>query len=914
MPSRLSSLLVRDGLVGVKRMEKAFQRQVIYGGSLDTTLLEMGLVSEDRLAQYLALASGLPPATRAECNVFDAEAVRLCPQEAAIRYRVVPLCFEDGSLRVLVHDPVDMGLLEELADQLDVPVQPLIVPEYRWHVVFTRNYGGQPTARFSTLARAADASPIISPVGRARSVIVDGDEHMVVDVRAPLRPVGPEAQTMKTAEPEAESQPIPTSTGRERTDRGLDPRRVTREVPVVPPPPTAPSSGVRRASTPPPGTGGPSVSRAATIEGVASGPAPRSRAETAQGVAAMELLADERSAGEPAPPPIPPRRQTDEMSTPAVAAHYASTEARRVEATERRSPTASIRDSGPTTTSDGVPTRPLVSGNTPLQPPPPPDVPDDGSPLTVPVARALMAAATDRDRVFFALLRALRNKCRWAGLLTVQGGAAIGRVALAEPGMDVAAMPTVLIPLDVSSPFQTTTHARHPYVGPVASGKVDIDVMIARMGGVVPPTALLLPILLRDRCIALAVAHRGNDVVTLAHVTELLPLAGATADALSRLIVRTKSVGYRVPDAAPPAGVPAVAVEADDVATKKVVAKQNAWAVPAPAAAPVVPAPSAPISPVITGAIAVPPPHRPIAEVLDEVEGDDEARADAALAEAVGRADEVVPLLSARFPGRLRVDRYQVSGRALRPGQYGGLLELVVRLGATVGDLLLEKMADPRRDVRFYATVCAAAIRPRSAVYALVERLFDSDYGVRGSAVEALAGYPLRDLDMAMIRARHALHSDDVERVAAATAAIAELADVAAIPDLIDVVGRDSRRAEHARRALVALCRCDLGTSERKWRKWWDEHRTRHRIEWLIDALGQKDAVLRAAAVEDLRRVTGESFGFEGAPGGRRERDDARARWEQWWNETGRRRFVRDDDERVRPTAVLPVVPSPRRD
>jgi hypothetical protein len=79
MPSRLSSLLVRDGLVGVKRMEKAFQRQVIYGGSLDTTLLEMGLVPEERLTQYLALTSGLPPANRAECNVFDALAVQRCP-------------------------------------------------------------------------------------------------------------------------------------------------------------------------------------------------------------------------------------------------------------------------------------------------------------------------------------------------------------------------------------------------------------------------------------------------------------------------------------------------------------------------------------------------------------------------------------------------------------------------------------------------------------------------------------------------------------------------------------------------------------------------------------------------------------------------------------------------------------------
>ena len=177
---------------------------------------------------------------------------------------------------------------------------------------------------------------------------------------------------------------------------------------------------------------------------------------------------------------------------------------------------------------------------------------------------------------------------------------------------------------------------------------------------------------------------------------------------------------------------------------------------------------------------------------------------------------------------------------------------------------------------------------------------------MRGSAVEALTGYPLRDLDLAMIRCRHALHSEDLERVSASASAIAELSDVAAIGDLIDVVGRDARRGELARRALITLSRVDLGTSERKWRKWWDEHRTRHRIEWLIDALGQKDPALRAAATEDLRRVTGESFGFD-ANQGRRERDDAKARWEQWWNETGRRRFVRDDDERVRPTAVLPI-------
>ena len=173
MPSRLSSLLVRDGLVGVKRMEKAFQRQVIYGGSLDTILLEMALVPEERLTQYLSLSSGLPPATRDETNVFDADAVRRLPEDVAHQFRVAPLCVDGDALRVLVSDPVDMSSLEELADAIDVPIQPLIVPEYRWHVVYARAYGVSAPARYTTLAKQVDAQPPTLPVGKPRTVIVD---------------------------------------------------------------------------------------------------------------------------------------------------------------------------------------------------------------------------------------------------------------------------------------------------------------------------------------------------------------------------------------------------------------------------------------------------------------------------------------------------------------------------------------------------------------------------------------------------------------------------------------------------------------------------------------------------------------------------------------------------------------------
>src|SRR6185503_9674900 len=173
MSSRLSSLLVRDGLVGVKRMEKAFQRQVIYGGCLDTILLEMSLVPEERLTQYLALASGLPPASRDEGQSIDEAAVAAVAKEIADQYRAVPVALDGEALRILVCAPIELAELEDLADLLDRPLQPLITPEYRWNLVYASAYGLDPPARFTTLARSLDVDPEAAPVGKAPSIIVD---------------------------------------------------------------------------------------------------------------------------------------------------------------------------------------------------------------------------------------------------------------------------------------------------------------------------------------------------------------------------------------------------------------------------------------------------------------------------------------------------------------------------------------------------------------------------------------------------------------------------------------------------------------------------------------------------------------------------------------------------------------------
>jgi hypothetical protein len=307
-----------------------------------------------------------------------------------------------------------------------------------------------------------------------------------------------------------------------------------------------------------------------------------------------------------------------------------------------------------------------------------------------------------------------------------------------------------------------------------------------------------------------------------------------------------------------------------------------------------------------SGAAPVALPDDVLLELIENREG---AEYPAALDEAIARASELLPAIAERFPGALDVDRYAVTGRPLRAAQYGGLLELITRMGSVASELLIEKLQGASRDIRFYAAVCLIELRPKNAIAPLFERLFDPDFGVRACAVEALQGYTQRELEAGMGRVRQALHSDDVNRVAAAASAVAELADRDSLIDLISALPRGERFAEPCRRALMSLTKQDFGTSERKWGKWWDDHHRRHRIEWLIDGLQHKEAELRSQAIADLRRLTGEAFGYE-PEAGKRERDGAHRRWLTWWNEVGRLRFTTSDNERHRPTALLP----PRRD
>src|SRR5262249_6141645 len=294
----------------------------------------------------------------------------------------------------------------------------------------------------------------------------------------------------------------------------------------------------------------------------------------------------------------------------------------------------------------------------------------DPTPLEPRMGLEQLRLAADRDAVFHTLIRSVRSRTRYAASLVVQNEMAFGREALGENGSEPG-VTQVAIPLAGAPAFRTAVASGSPYIGPIATGDRAVDSVLVRLGGSPAPTALILPVVIKTRVVAVVYAHRGRDALSVPEMAEILPLAGEAAIALGKLILKAKSAGYG--RAVVPVPV-AQRVDVEEVVAKRRLATESGkWR---RASAPVAPVPSlAPGGDGPPAAADSVPPRRPIDQVFGDIENGG-ASAAPAYDEAVHRFEETVVALRRRLPGKLWVDRY-ASVRPTRASQHGPLLALL---------------------------------------------------------------------------------------------------------------------------------------------------------------------------------------------------------------------------------------------
>jgi hypothetical protein len=160
MANDLAAVMVRETDVDPARIDEALERQVVGGGGLDTALMEMGLIDEERLLPLLEKVYGLPSIGREDIRKIDPGAVAVFPQRLAEKHGIVPLELSGRRLSVVVAHKPDLTLLDEIGFMLSVYVRPFVTTEARLAYGLYRLYGVQLPPRMESLLGMMGEDPV----------------------------------------------------------------------------------------------------------------------------------------------------------------------------------------------------------------------------------------------------------------------------------------------------------------------------------------------------------------------------------------------------------------------------------------------------------------------------------------------------------------------------------------------------------------------------------------------------------------------------------------------------------------------------------------------------------------------------------------------------------------------------------
>jgi len=120
---KLGEILVGMEAAKAEDVKKALKERKS-GQRVGEALVERGVVSEEAVAQALAKQFGLPYADLKDKQVESRIDASLIPEELIMKHQVLPLSKENGRLQLIVHDPMDLELMDALRFRLSTEVEP----------------------------------------------------------------------------------------------------------------------------------------------------------------------------------------------------------------------------------------------------------------------------------------------------------------------------------------------------------------------------------------------------------------------------------------------------------------------------------------------------------------------------------------------------------------------------------------------------------------------------------------------------------------------------------------------------------------------------------------------------------------------------------------------------------------------
>jgi hypothetical protein len=147
----VSEALIKIGLITDKQLKEALDRQGVFGGRIDTNLVELRFVDDTKLALFLAKFLNLPAVSPDMVNSIPEDVINLLSKEIIEKYKILPFKIEQHKLHVAMLNPKDNKVVDDLRFITGHEIIPYVITELRLLNAFEKYYGIKKDLRYISM-------------------------------------------------------------------------------------------------------------------------------------------------------------------------------------------------------------------------------------------------------------------------------------------------------------------------------------------------------------------------------------------------------------------------------------------------------------------------------------------------------------------------------------------------------------------------------------------------------------------------------------------------------------------------------------------------------------------------------------------------------------------------------------------
>jgi type IV pilus assembly protein PilB len=175
---KLGEILYKSGLIGKEVLVQAIKTSQEKNKRLGQMLIELGLVSEDDISKAIAHQFGLDYIDLDKQSIPQ-NVLKLVPQEVIQKYGVLPLSKENGRLKLIISDPLDLDTLDTLRFRLNSEIDCCVASPSKIRAYIERTVDEVRSSIDATAAELAEEGHTIeAEIQRAEEA--EGDEGPII--------------------------------------------------------------------------------------------------------------------------------------------------------------------------------------------------------------------------------------------------------------------------------------------------------------------------------------------------------------------------------------------------------------------------------------------------------------------------------------------------------------------------------------------------------------------------------------------------------------------------------------------------------------------------------------------------------------------------------------------------------------